>query len=318
MPFSEGTLFAFCRGNKIFGSLLSRNRTSLTTGDGRFFYFLVLCKNWTNYQTENQKKWGHQDYQSANASMLCSLLNPTWTFTVLSRTAGHHNFRKLFPPPSGNFLPMIERSVSSCNPHSLLSVNADIRLCRQVLVFFSHSKQILCVWSLISASSFRHSSSTLDSVWRSDPCRVAWRNIQYNSVQCNCRDPALLDWYIAVCFCFLLAISTGTRPASLLSLVLKILVIVQNFWSVRCLCGLSKCLDQISSTLVCVIIWNALQLFGHLTSKLPQSDFVPAKMWLMWFHNLSAINSGARNLLLLSLGYRRLSDPEEHYWLFIK
>ena len=37
--------------------------------------------------------------------------NPTWIFTALSQSAGHYNLRNLFPPPSGNFLPLIKGSV---------------------------------------------------------------------------------------------------------------------------------------------------------------------------------------------------------------
>lgn len=201
----------------------------VTGGDGRFFYSLVL---WTSYQTKNHKNEDTRIFNRQMRACYACYLTPRGFLQCYRGLPGTTTIETFSLPYQETFCRWSKDLVnfSSCSPHSRLSVNTDISLCRQVVVFVSHSKQILCVWSLISASSFRHSSFTLDSVWRSDPCRVAWRNIQYNSVHSNCRDPALLDWYIAVCFCYLLARSTRTRPAYLLCLVLKILVIVQDFF----------------------------------------------------------------------------------------
>lgn len=72
--------------------------------------FLLLFSSLNELSNRKSQKWGHQDFQSANASLLCLLLNPAWIFAVLPRTAGHHNYRDLFPPLSGNFLPLIKGS----------------------------------------------------------------------------------------------------------------------------------------------------------------------------------------------------------------
>ena len=54
--------------------------------------------------------------------------------------------------------------------------------------------------------------------------------------------------------------------------------------------SLSKYPDQIWSTPFCVINWNAMQWFAHLTSKLPRSGCTTTKIWLDWFHYLPAIH----------------------------